>query len=140
MYRQVYTSGQTGTPPPPVVVGNAHKASRADQQRVRAVSKKKGKGDRDNNWTYTEKRAACYAVTATNLEYCDGRPLKERFALFNKAYRAEVRRMLATNEWVNQFGVVEDKTTPEKSILERYEPVMTDTTSCPIHSIRAARP
>ena len=47
----------------------------------------------------------------------------------------EVLRMLAANEWVNQFGVVEDKTTPEKSILECCAPVMTDTASCPIHCI-----
>ena len=135
MYTQVYTSGQIGTPPPPASVGNARKASRAAQERVRTVPKKKGKGGRGINWTFAEKRAACYAVTATNQEYCDGRPLKERFALFNNAYRVEVRRMLEANEWVNQFGAVEDKTTPEKSILERCAPVMTDTVSCPIHSI-----
>ena len=108
-------------------------ASRAAHQRVRA--KKKGKGGRGGNWTYVEKRAAVYAVTATNLEYCDGRPLKERFALFNQAYREEVRRAWAANEWVNQHGVFEDKTTPDNSILERCGPVMTDTTSSPIHSI-----
>ena len=120
MYSQVYTSGQPGTPPPPAAVAEARKASRAAPKPVRATTKKKGKGDRGNNWTYAEKRATCYAVTATSLEYCDGKPLKERYALFNKAYREEVWRMLAANEWVNQFGVVEDKTTPEKSILERY--------------------
>jgi hypothetical protein len=69
-------------------VGNARKASRSAQQRVRAVSKKKGKGGRVINWTFAEKRAACYSVTATNLEYCDDRPLKERFVLFSDVVRS----------------------------------------------------
>ena len=87
MYRQVYTSGQIGTPPPPASVGNAHKTSRAAQERVRTVTKKKGKGDRDINWTYPEKRAACYAVTATNLEYCDGSPLNLLRSVFPSSTR-----------------------------------------------------
>ena len=118
MRTSLHSSGQPGTPPPPASVGNARKAmaSRAAHQRVRA--KKKGKGGRGGNWTYVEKRAAVYAVTATNLEYCDGRPLKERFALFNQAYREEVRRAWAANEWVNQHGVFEDNTTTDNSIIE----------------------
>ena len=135
MNRKVNTFGQPGTPPPPAAVGAAHKASRAATKPVRAAVKQKDKGGRGNNWTYPEKRAACYAVTATNLEYCDGRPLKERFVLFNKTYAEEARRMYAADEWVNQFGVTEDKTTAEQSILERCGPVMSDTTTSPIHSI-----
>ncbi len=42
-------------------------------------------------------------VTTTNLEYCDGRPLKERYAPFNNAYREEVIRMLSVNETGNSF-------------------------------------
>ena len=135
MHSKVYTLGQIGTPPPPAAFAERLKVSRGGTQPVKAVAKKKGNGGRGSSWTFCEKRAAVYAVTATNQEYCDGRPLKERYVLFNKAYAEEVRRMYAAGEWVNQFGEVEDKTTPEKSILDRCVPVMTDTRTSPIHLI-----
>jgi hypothetical protein len=146
MYRKVYTTGQPSTPPPSEVVGTCKttretvRVTRDVKKVVKVMStvvKKKSKGVRDTNWTYSEKRTVSYVVTVVNHTYCDGKSLKGHYVprYYNQPYCVEVCRLWEIKEWVNQFGVFEDETTPEKSILERCPTVMTDTSSTPISTI-----
>ena len=41
-----------------------------------SVVKKKSKGVRDTDWTYSEKSTVSYVVTVVNHSYCDGKSLK----------------------------------------------------------------
>ncbi len=50
---------------------------------------------------------------------------------FAREHREEVQRMWDNGEWVNQLGVFKDRTTPQKSMLERVPEVLSNTDSSP---------
>ncbi len=62
---------------------------------------------------YIEILCAVLAVTGVNQDLCDGRSKKERLAHMNTDYKFQVETMVDTKKWVDQFGVPEDKITPD---------------------------
>jgi hypothetical protein len=78
---------------------------------------------------------AVLAVTGVNQDLCDGRSKKERLAHMNTAYQFQVATMVATQKWVDQFGVAEDKITPDQSIHERVHDIKSNTEKTPISTV-----
>ena len=76
---------------------------------------------------YIEMLCAVLAVTGVNQELCDGRRKKERLRHMNTAYKFQVETMVSTKKWVDQFGVAEDKITPEQSLDERVQDIKSNT-------------
>ncbi len=62
---------------------------------------------------------AVLGVTGVNQDLCDGRS-KERLAHMNTDYKFQVETMVSTKKWVDQFGVTEDKITPEQMPTDTF--------------------
>jgi len=99
---------------------------------AKRTEEKRGRG---RAWVYIEMLCAVLAVTGVNQDLCDGRSKKERLAHMNTAYKFQVETMVATKKWVDQFGVAEDKITPEQSLDERVQDIKSNTDRSPISTV-----
>ena len=57
------------------------------------------------------------------------------FGDMNTVYKFQVESMVATKKWVDQFGVAEDKITPDQSIHERVHDIKSNTERSPISTM-----
>ena len=92
------------------------KAKRAEQTQGRGPA-----------FLFVEMLASLLAVSAVNQKLCDGRNKRDLFTHFNESYEYYIKLMYDSKQWVDQLGVAEDKTTPDKSIQDRCILIKTDT-------------
>ncbi len=78
-------------------------------------------------WVFIEMLCDFLAVAGVNVKLADGRSKKERLDHYNKTFQYQVESKWETKEWVDQYGVAEDKKTPVQSIQERVHHIKTDT-------------
>ncbi len=57
----------------------------------------------------------------------DDRVKKERLVHSNDTFKYQVENKCEVKEWVDQYGVSEDKKTPDQSLQERVHHIKTDT-------------
>ena len=74
-------------------------------------------------------------MTVVNKKVSDGRNKRDHLSHYNDVFKYYVEIMLVTNRWVDQFGVVEDKTILTKSIQDRVVDIKTDTDHTSISTV-----
>jgi hypothetical protein len=107
-----------------VVASKVSKAKRTEQAQGRGPA-----------FVFVEMLASLLAVSAVNQKLCDGRNKRDRFVHFNESYQYYIKLMYDSKQWVDQLGVAEDKTTPEKSIQDRCIVIQTNTDRTPISTV-----
>jgi hypothetical protein len=84
------------------------------------------KHDRVTAWVFIEMLCVFLTVTGVNMMITDG-TAKECLVHVNDTFKYHVEEKWDTNQWVDQYDVVEDRNITDQSIQERVHHIKTDT-------------